>query len=71
MKCPACGKNFHHCSSCSTTYMWECKYCSRNCFRNSNEYEIIKRAFESMNLDIETMVFIYENEEIIQDILNI
>ncbi len=37
--CPECGKKFHACGSCDLQYDYEYKYCSKDCFKKSLEYE--------------------------------
>lgn len=37
--CPECGKKFHACDSCGLEHDYEYKYCSKDCFKKSLEYE--------------------------------
>ena len=32
-----CGKVFHACSSCDLNHIWEYKYCSEKCWKESDE----------------------------------
>jgi hypothetical protein len=51
--CKTCGTNFHACSSCGLTDMYEYEYCCFSCFTNSAEYKIragrINALVETLN----------------------
>jgi len=52
MKCKACGKKVHYCSSCVTDRMFDKGFCSENCYKESEEYKETRKEFEQFYLKI-------------------
>jgi len=46
-KCRSCGKKFHACSGCGLTHNYEYDYCNDFCWRDSEEYNDLKKCFNS------------------------
>ena len=44
-ECKTCGKKFHACSNCCFTYNWEYKYCTKECWLASPEYQQAKEIY--------------------------
>ena len=38
MKCKACNKEYHHCSSCGSDFPRDIGYCTDDCWERSEEY---------------------------------
>ena len=48
MKCKACNKDFHHCSSCGSCFPEDIGFCSYDCWERSEEYGNTHKKFESL-----------------------
>lgn len=62
-KCFQCGKMFHVCSSCSTSFEWEHKYCCESCWKSSNEYNTTIEEFQKFidTLTVEQRNYLKKN----------
>jgi hypothetical protein len=62
-ECPTCHKKFHSCSNCDFMHDWQYKYCSLDCFKESNEYKECLYFIKIHNLYSEDIKFISDNGE--------
>lgn len=70
-KCKICDKEFHACSSCGLNYDYEWNYCSKRCWRLSEEYALARLEIEvaqiKLGCKLEDLFF---NEEVLFDMIN-
>lgn len=61
MKCKQCNKDFHACSNCDLSYMWQYEYCSEACWKQSTEHKKLRDAEELLlnNLDKKQLTALY------------